>query len=122
MAHDLYDNGENGVGDNIHALEVESKEEGENIVKLFTSKLYKYIWNIYKHSAYNAGTLMNSVFRDVSEIKHFDDESIYSFFKLTQAEIKFVELYKVNASREGTTKKTKTKGGARFNKTRKNKK
>ena len=47
-----YDHGKYGVGDNIHALELknktkeENKTEGENIVKLFKSKLYQYIFHI----------------------------------------------------------------------------
>jgi hypothetical protein len=81
-----YDNGVNGVGDNIHALTVKSAAEGEAIVKLFKSELYRYIWKVYKHSQYNHGGLMDMVFRDVEELPNLNDDTIYNFFKITPSE------------------------------------
>ena len=86
-----YDDGLNGVGDNIHALKVSSKQIGENIVKLFKSQLYQYIFKINKHSQYNHGGLMDIIFRDISELDSFDDNSIFNFFKITPNELAFIK-------------------------------
>ena len=118
-----YDNGINGVGDNIHALTVSSKDEGEKIVKLFNSELYKYIWTINKHSAYNAGTLMDMVFRDVSKMDGLTDTDIYRFFHITIAEKETIhKQLGVKESNEEKNKEAIKKGGKRFNKTRKQRK
>jgi superfamily II DNA or RNA helicase len=109
-----YDNGENGVGDNIHALKVSSVKEGKEMVLLFKSELYQYIWNINKHSGYNHGSLMNSVFRDVSKINDYTDVGIYTFFHITKQEQQTIKQFlglKDNKPKEG---------GSRFRKTRKN--
>ena len=112
-----FDNGINGVGANIHALKVESKEEGENIVKLFNSELYKFIWGINKHSQYNHGGLMDMVFRDVSKMDDFTDPSIYKFFNINKEEKSTIKLF-LNVKEEEPA----AEGGAkshRYNKTRK---
>jgi len=82
----LYDDGENGVGSNIHALTVSSKEEGQDIVKLFNSTLYSYIFKVNQHTQYNHGGLMDMVFRDVSKLEHLDDNDIFTFFNITPKE------------------------------------
>lgn len=105
-----YDDGEYGVGDNIHALEVESKKEGENIVKLFKSKLYQYIFNINKHSAYNLGGLMDMLFRDVSKFDSFSDDDINGYFELTTDELATVNKYPPPKRR---IPKTEKNGGSR---------
>lgn len=114
-----YDNGINGVGDNIHALTVRSKDEGEKIVKLFNSELYRYIWKINKHSAYNAGTLMDMVFRDVSKMDGLTDNDIYDFFHITASEKKTIRIQL--GVKENEEDHEEKKGGKRFQQTRKNK-
>ena len=88
-----YDNGENGVGSNIHALKVETTKEGENIVRLFNSTLYTYIFKVNSHTQYNHGGLMDMVFRDVSKIENFDDKDIYDFFHITPIEIETINNF-----------------------------
>jgi len=117
-----FDAGKNGVGDNIHSLIVNSEKEGKNIVKLFKSELYKYIWDINKHSAYNHGGLMDMVFRDVKLWDNFDDNIIYEKLKIVKKEQQFINTY-LNTKKKRQTRKTK--GGAptsRFTQTRKNRK
>lgn len=121
-----FDDGKNGVGDNIHSLIVNSEREGKNIVKLFKSELYKYIWDINKHSAYNHGGLMDMVFRDVKAWDNFDDNTIYEKLKIVEKEQQFINTYLNTKKKRGThkTKEAKPKGGAKKpkNKTRKVKK
>jgi hypothetical protein len=114
-----YDHGKYGVGDNIHALELknkteeEDKKEGENIVKLFKSKLYQYIFHINKHSAYNLGGLMDMLFRDVSKFDGFSDDDINSYFKLTPDELKTIDKYPPPKRRISKTVKSNQGGGSR---------
>jgi hypothetical protein len=82
----LYDDGENGVGSNIHSLTVSSKKEGEDIVKLFNSTLYRYIFKVNQHTQYNHGGLMDMVFRDVSKLEHLDNNDVFNFFNITLKE------------------------------------
>ena len=82
----LYDDGENGVGSNIHALTVSSRKEGQGIVKLFKSTLYSYIFKVNAHTQYNHGGLMDMVFRDVSKMENLDDNDILNFFNITPKE------------------------------------
>ena len=107
-----YDNGENGVGDNIHSLIVSNEETGRNMVKLFKSELYKYIWNVNKHSAYNAGTVMNLVFRDVSKLSDFDDKTIYTFFKISDSEKNTIRAILSKKKSESDIEKQETNGGS----------
>ena len=113
-----YDDGKYGVGDNIHALELknkteeEDKTEGENIVKLFKSKLYQYIFHINKHSSYNLGGLMDMLYRDVSKFDSFTDEEILGHFKLTDDELKTIDKYPPPQKRVSKTVKA-NKGGRR---------
>lgn len=114
-----YDHGKYGVGDNIHALELknktdeENKIEGGNIVKLFKSKLYQYIFHINKHSAYNLGGLMDMLFRDVSKFDGFSDDDINRHFKLTPDELKTVDKYPPPKRRISKTAKSNQGGGSR---------
>jgi hypothetical protein len=108
----FYDDGEYGVGDNIHALKVESKKEGEDIVKLFKSKLYQYMFNINKHSAYNLGGLMDMLFRDVSKFKSFSDDDINEHFQLSEDELATINKYPPPKRRIPKTEKKK--GGSRM--------
>jgi hypothetical protein len=113
-----YDDGKYGVGDNIHALELknkteeEDKTEGENIVKLFKSKLYQYIFHINKHSSYNLGGLMDMLYRDVSKFDSFTDEEILGHFKFTDDELKTIDKYPPPQKRVSKTVKA-NKGGRR---------
>ena len=109
----FYDDGNYGVGDNIHALEVKSKKEGEDIVKLFKSNLYQYIFNINKHSAYNLGGLMDMLFRDVSKFDSFSDDAINKYFKLSPDELATINKYPPPKRRSPKTEKaSKAKGGS----------
>jgi len=80
-----YDNGQNGVGNNIHYCKVKTNVEGENLVNLYNSQLYKFIFNIFKTSQYNNGKIMNYTFN-----KDVDIKNIYRYFKFTEEEIKLI--------------------------------
>ncbi len=118
-----FDNGINGVGDNIHSLSVKTSSQGNNIVKLFKSQLYNYIWKINKHSQFNWSGLMNNVFRNVLNIKEYDDISIYKYFNISKSEILYINSFiKLKSNKTNTIKHSEGGSYNKFNKTRKNKK
>lgn len=80
-----YDDGENGVGNNIHYAKVENKNEGERLLGLFKSDLYNFIFSICKTSQFTNGRVMNWLYR-----KNPIYEDINSYFKLTNEEIAFI--------------------------------
>jgi len=102
----LYDDGENGVGSNIHALTVSSKKEGEDIVKLFNSTLYRYIFKVNQHTQYNHGGLMDMVFRDVSKLEHLDNNDVFNFFNITPKEKEIITEF-LGKKRGAKTEKAK---------------
>tara|TARA_B110000208_G_scaffold169898_1_gene210997 strand:+ start:119 stop:2965 length:2847 start_codon:yes stop_codon:yes gene_type:complete len=83
-----YDDGINGVGDNIHYTEVESSEEGHNLLKLLNSDLYKFLFSVCKTSQFNNGRVMNWLYR-----KNPEYVDINEYFKLTEREIEFLTNY-----------------------------
>ena len=68
----VYDNGSNGVGNNIHYCIVESEEVGKKLLELYESNIYKFMFAICKYSGYNNGRVMNWLYKDLSiqEIKN----------------------------------------------------
>jgi len=80
-----YDDGLNGVGNNIHVCIVNNKEEGINLVNLYESNIYKFIFKICTYSRFNNGRIMNWLYSPLSldEIKK----------KLTEDEISIINKF-----------------------------
>jgi len=68
----LYDDGNNGVGNNIHHCIVDSEDEGEKLVELYESNVYKFMFSICKYSGFNNGRVMNWLYKNqsIEEIKN----------------------------------------------------
>jgi len=68
----VYDDGNNGVGNNIHHCIVDSEEEGKQLVELYESTVYKFMFAICKYSGFNNGRIMNWLYKDqsIEEIKN----------------------------------------------------
>ena len=81
-----YENGDAGVGNNIHYAKVDTEEEGINLRNLYNSELYKFMFAICKSSQYNNGNVMNWLYR-----KNPQYVNIYEYFKLNSDEIKLIE-------------------------------
>jgi len=82
-----YDNGDNGVGNNIHYATVDSEEEGENLLKLINSDLYQFLFKICKTSQFTNGRVMNWLYR-----KNPIYNGINEYFNLTEQEIEFIKI------------------------------
>lgn len=83
-----YDDGLNGVGDNIHYAEVENEIEGNHLLRLLKSPLFTFLFEICKTSQFNSGRVMNWLYKKNPQ---YDD--IYKLYNLTNSEIKFINDY-----------------------------
>jgi hypothetical protein len=83
------DNGEYGVLELAYFIKVDSNSEGEYILKLLQSKLYKYITTIYKYSGFNSHIILKKLKYPKLEI--LTNQSIYTYFNLTKEEIDLIE-------------------------------
>ena len=86
----FYDNGINGVGGHCFSVIVKDEKEGNYIIKLLNSKLYRFYIEINKWSGFHH----RKVLQDLPYIKldeNFNDNDIYKYFKLTNEEIEFLE-------------------------------
>lgn len=89
-----YDDGLNGVGDNIHFKILENTKEGKLYEDFFKSNLISYIFKINKYSQYNNGYLMNIINTDIIKYsikKTLTDEDIYDYYGITQKERELIE-------------------------------
>jgi len=73
-------------GDSSSAMLIGSKEEGENLVKLMRSKLYKWIIDHLK-----VGGRLSMKINNLPLVHFTDDKSLYNIFNLSKEEIKEVE-------------------------------
>lgn len=85
-----YDNGMLGTTQACWAVFVNSKQEGEYIVRLLNSKVIKYFTNNIKTSGYN-NKLLNLIPYPKNLPKDFTNEDLYGHFKLTNEEIKIID-------------------------------
>jgi hypothetical protein len=83
-----YDDGVNGVGDNIHYAEVENEIEGIHLLRLLKSPFITFIFEICKTSQFNNGRVMNWLYR-----KNPQYDNIYKLYNLTDNEIKFIDTH-----------------------------
>ena len=81
-----YDDGECGVGNNIHYAIVDDKDEGIRLLNLYKSDLYNFIFSLCKTSQFTNGRVMNWLYK-----KNPIYDNIYEYFNLTQHEIDFIE-------------------------------
>jgi len=131
-----FDNGKNGIGDNIHYKLLDDSKYGHLYEQFFKSKLISYIFKVNKYSAFNHGVLMNII--NIDFLLNIDDKKIYKnntqfnnllykYYKITPEELKFIEKTipdnpdKTSKKTKKNPKKTKT-GGKRTINTKKRKK
>jgi len=81
-----YDNGECGVGNNIHYAVVDDDEEGDRLLNLYNSDLYKFMFSLCRTSQFTNGRVMNWLYK-----KNPIYNNIYEYFNLNEHEIKFIE-------------------------------
>lgn len=88
----FYDEGKIGVSECSRYCLVKNKQEGIRLVSILSSKLFQYIVTTAKWSGYINGTVLTLLpALDLTET--WSDENLYTYFKLTDEEIKEVEKY-----------------------------
>jgi hypothetical protein len=88
----FYDNGIIGVGGDCFACLVKDETEGEKIIELLNSKLYKFYIETNKWSGFHNKEVLQDLPNIVNELDdEFSDENIYGYFKITNEEIKLIE-------------------------------
>jgi len=88
----FYDNGILGVGGHCFACIVSNTQEGDNIIKLLNSKLYKFYIETNKWSGFHNKDVLQDLPNILSDIDIIDDIHIYEYFNLTLDEIKLINL------------------------------
>ena len=81
---------QNGIGGDCFSIIVKDEKEGNYIIKLLNSKLYRFYIEINKWSGFHH----RKVLQDLPYIKlneNFNDNDVYKYFTLTKEEIEFIE-------------------------------
>ncbi len=84
----IYDDGQNGVGNNIHYCIVDNKEQGERLRDLYKSDVYTFIFSVCRTSQYTNGRVMNWLHR---EDPSYGD--IYTYLGLNNREKRLIIDY-----------------------------
>jgi hypothetical protein len=88
------DLGETSGSEIVMSINVDNIEEGQNLMSILNSKLYRFIINTAKWS----GFLNKEVVRNLPKMDtsiSWSDNSIYKYFGLTPDEINYVESYEL---------------------------
>lgn len=84
----IYDDGVLGVGGHCFCYLVRDREEGQRVIKLLNSKLYKFYIQANKWSGYHHINVMKDLVQVEEELT---DQQMYEHFNLTDDEIKLIE-------------------------------
>ena len=87
----FYDNGIIGVGGHCFACLVKNDNEGNKVIKLLNSKLYKFYIETNKWSGFHNKKVLQDLPNIIYELDDINDENIYKYFELTEEEIKVIE-------------------------------
>ena len=79
------------LGGALFCLLVKDENEGNKIIKLLNSKLYKFYIETNKWSGFHNKEVLQDLHNVVDKIKNINDENIYKYFKITKEEIKIIE-------------------------------
>jgi hypothetical protein len=87
----FYDEGILGVGGHSFACIVSDKDEGDKIIKLLNSKLYRFYIEVNKWSGFHNKEVLKDLPNIINEMSKINDETIYNYFKLSKDEINIIE-------------------------------
>jgi predicted RNA methylase len=80
------------IGKQMLGILVDNENEGNNLISLYSSKLFNWYISSEKSGGFNTG-----IFKlpKMDKTKLWTNSEIYDFFKLTKEEIEYVELYDI---------------------------
>ena len=87
----FYDNGIIGVGGDCFACLVKDENEGNKIIKLLNSRLYKFYIETNKWSGFHNKEVLKDLPDIIGKIDDITDENIYKYFGITREEIKIID-------------------------------
>lgn len=87
----FYDDGKRGVGGHCFYCLVNDKEEGEKIIRLLNSNLYKFYIEVNKWSGFHNKAVLQDLPNILKHIDNLNNDEIYRFFGITEDEIKYIE-------------------------------
>jgi hypothetical protein len=87
----FYDNGIIGVGGDCFACLVEDEIEGNTIIELLNSNLYKFYIETNKWSGFHNKEVLQDLPNIINEIENINDKNIYDYFEIIEEEIKIIE-------------------------------
>ena len=87
----FYDNGIIGVGGDCFACLVKDQIEGNKIIELLNSNLYKFYIETNKWSGFHNKEVLQDLPNIINEIENINDENIYKYFEIIEEEIKIIE-------------------------------
>jgi hypothetical protein len=87
----FYDNGIIGVGGDCFSCLVKNENEGNKIIKLLNSKLYKFYIETNKWSGFHNKVVLQDLPNIINNIEDINDNTIYEFFNITKEEIDLIE-------------------------------
>jgi|LakMenEpi03Aug12_release.lakeMendotaPanAssembly.Ray.scaffolds.fasta_scaffold00653_21 hypothetical protein len=82
----------NLIGKQMLGILVDNENEGNNLINLYSSKLFNWYINSEKSGGFNTG-----IFKlpKMDKTKLWTNSEIYNFFKLTKEEIEYIEFYDI---------------------------
>jgi hypothetical protein len=86
-----YDNGIMGVSHMTFFMPVSCVEEGNKVIRLLNSKLFKFLLSIYKWNGWNNKEVLNSLHYPKDLVDDFSDVDLYDYFGLTEDEVLLIE-------------------------------
>ena len=87
----IYDKGVYGVTDLSYYVLVDNDKEGINLKDILNSKLFTYIFTTAKWSGFGNDKVFSALPK--IPIKKYTDNELFTYFKLTDDEIKYIESY-----------------------------
>ena len=86
----FYDDGILGVGGDCYACLVNNEEEGNILVKILNSKLYKFYIETNKWSGFHNIVVLQDLPNIINDFE-INDQNIYKYFNISNEEIKLIE-------------------------------
>ena len=85
----IWDKGDISVTQKGLTMYCPSEGNGRNIVDLLNSQLYRFYATVFKWNGWNVLQVINKL--PLPKMKNVSDQKVYDYFKITNAEISFIE-------------------------------
>lgn len=88
----VYDNGKYGLGEMSFGIKVKNKTEGQNLIDIFNTKLYKFVSQFVPYSGTHGGRPATvKYFPKLDLSRSWTNKDLYDHFKLTPDERTYID-------------------------------